>query len=196
MSVLGGWFLVELLTLDFSAGIVHPYYSSALGLGNGGDGRRRAPSRWGRSRGRGRAQPVLRGYVLAVLAIAGTAAAQLGADRPRRRSAVVAHTAGPFVARRPGCDLGGPPARRLGDRRRRRRVARRADRVLLQCSAGAGRWHIPNRRAVQRRGFGRTRRHAPPIREPMRGWSASSRTTARQRGPTPRSPSPPARRRR
>jgi 4-amino-4-deoxy-L-arabinose transferase-like glycosyltransferase len=31
--VLGGWFLVELITLDFSAGIVHPYYGSALGPG-------------------------------------------------------------------------------------------------------------------------------------------------------------------
>jgi 4-amino-4-deoxy-L-arabinose transferase-like glycosyltransferase len=33
LFVLGGWFLVELLTLDFSAGIVHPYYASALGPG-------------------------------------------------------------------------------------------------------------------------------------------------------------------
>ena len=37
----GGWFLVELVSLDFSAGIVHPYYSSALGPGTCGDGRRR-----------------------------------------------------------------------------------------------------------------------------------------------------------
>jgi 4-amino-4-deoxy-L-arabinose transferase-like glycosyltransferase len=33
LFVLGGWFLVELATLDFSAGIVHPYYASALGPG-------------------------------------------------------------------------------------------------------------------------------------------------------------------
>jgi 4-amino-4-deoxy-L-arabinose transferase-like glycosyltransferase len=33
LFVLGGWFLVELLTLDFSAGIVHPYYAAALGPG-------------------------------------------------------------------------------------------------------------------------------------------------------------------
>ncbi|HTV07828.1 MAG TPA: glycosyltransferase family 39 protein, partial [Candidatus Aquilonibacter sp.] len=30
LLVLGGWFLIEMLTLDFSKGIVHPYYSSAL----------------------------------------------------------------------------------------------------------------------------------------------------------------------
>jgi 4-amino-4-deoxy-L-arabinose transferase-like glycosyltransferase len=33
LIVLGGWMAVELVTLDFSAGIVHPYYSSALGPG-------------------------------------------------------------------------------------------------------------------------------------------------------------------
>ncbi|HXR28635.1 MAG TPA: glycosyltransferase family 39 protein [Solirubrobacteraceae bacterium] len=33
LFVLGGWFLVELATLDFSAGIVHPYYASAIGPG-------------------------------------------------------------------------------------------------------------------------------------------------------------------
>jgi 4-amino-4-deoxy-L-arabinose transferase-like glycosyltransferase len=33
LYVLGGWFLVELLALDFSNGIVHPYYVSALGPG-------------------------------------------------------------------------------------------------------------------------------------------------------------------
>jgi 4-amino-4-deoxy-L-arabinose transferase-like glycosyltransferase len=31
LYVLGGWFLVELAALDFSSGIVHPYYASALG---------------------------------------------------------------------------------------------------------------------------------------------------------------------
>jgi 4-amino-4-deoxy-L-arabinose transferase-like glycosyltransferase len=33
LFVLGGWFLVELLTIDFSEGIVHPYYASALAPG-------------------------------------------------------------------------------------------------------------------------------------------------------------------
>jgi len=33
LFVLGGWFLVELATLDFSAGIVHPYYASPIGPG-------------------------------------------------------------------------------------------------------------------------------------------------------------------
>jgi hypothetical protein len=76
LFVLGGWFLVELLALDFSAGIVHPYYSSALG-----PGLRRWPGRCAvaigsllRSERRGSA---LRGYLLAVAAVAGTLAAQL-----------------------------------------------------------------------------------------------------------------------
>jgi 4-amino-4-deoxy-L-arabinose transferase-like glycosyltransferase len=33
LYVLGGWFLVELVTIDFARGIVHPYYASALGPG-------------------------------------------------------------------------------------------------------------------------------------------------------------------
>ncbi|MGD0981416.1 MAG: glycosyltransferase family 39 protein [Solirubrobacteraceae bacterium] len=33
LFVLGGWFVLELLALDFSKGIVHPYYVSALGPG-------------------------------------------------------------------------------------------------------------------------------------------------------------------
>jgi 4-amino-4-deoxy-L-arabinose transferase-like glycosyltransferase len=33
LIVLGGWFLVEVLILSFSGGIVHPYYISALGPG-------------------------------------------------------------------------------------------------------------------------------------------------------------------
>jgi 4-amino-4-deoxy-L-arabinose transferase-like glycosyltransferase len=74
--VLGGWFLVELVTLDFSAGIVHPYYSSALGPGTAamaGAGvvaigaLLRAPE----------TRRALRGYVLAVLALAGTLVVQL-----------------------------------------------------------------------------------------------------------------------
>jgi 4-amino-4-deoxy-L-arabinose transferase-like glycosyltransferase len=76
LFVLGGWFLVELVTLDFSAGIVHPYYSSALGPGTAamaGAGvvaigaLLRAPA----------TRRALRGYVLAVLALAGTLVVQL-----------------------------------------------------------------------------------------------------------------------
>ena len=76
LFVLGGWFLIELATLDFSAGIVHPYYSSALApgvaamVGAGGVAiaslvrRRESPK-------------ALWGYLLAVAAVAGTVAAQL-----------------------------------------------------------------------------------------------------------------------
>jgi len=76
LFVLGGWFLVELVVLDFSAGIVHPYYSSALGPGVGamvGAGAIEIGSLV-RSRDRARA---LRGYVLAVVGVAGTAAVEL-----------------------------------------------------------------------------------------------------------------------
>jgi len=76
LCVLGGWMLVELATLDFSAGIVHPYYGSALGpgvaamVGAGavaiGSLVRSAESR-----------RALTGYVLAVLALVGTVAVQL-----------------------------------------------------------------------------------------------------------------------
>jgi 4-amino-4-deoxy-L-arabinose transferase-like glycosyltransferase len=76
LFVLGGWFLIELATLDFSAGIVHPYYSSALAPGLaamvGAGGVAIA------SLVRGRAsRTALRGYLLAVAAVAGTVAAQL-----------------------------------------------------------------------------------------------------------------------
>ncbi len=76
LFVLGGWFLVELLVLDFSAGIVHPYYSSALGPGvaaMAGAGAVAIGS-LARSRERGLA---LRGFVLAVAAVAATLAVQL-----------------------------------------------------------------------------------------------------------------------
>jgi len=76
LCVLGGWMLVELATLDFSAGIVHPYYGSALGpgvaamVGAGavaiGSLVRSADSR-----------RALIGYVLTVLALVGTVAVQL-----------------------------------------------------------------------------------------------------------------------
>ena len=76
LLVLGGWFVVELATLDFSKGIVHPYYASALGpglaamVGVGGV----AIASLARS---GDARRALRGYVLAVLAIVATVAVQL-----------------------------------------------------------------------------------------------------------------------
>ena len=76
LLVLGGWMLVELLTLDFSAGIVHPYYASALAPGVAamvGAGAV-AISSLARAARRERA---LLGYVLAVLGVAGTVAVQL-----------------------------------------------------------------------------------------------------------------------
>jgi 4-amino-4-deoxy-L-arabinose transferase-like glycosyltransferase len=76
LYVLGGWMLVELATLDFSKGIVHPYYASALGPGVAamtGAGVV-AIAALVRSAERTRA---LIGYLLAVAAIAGTVAAQL-----------------------------------------------------------------------------------------------------------------------
>jgi 4-amino-4-deoxy-L-arabinose transferase-like glycosyltransferase len=76
LFVLGGWFLIELATLDFSAGIVHPYYSSALAPGLaamvGAGGVAIASLVRGRASG-----TALRGYLLAVAAVAGTVAAQL-----------------------------------------------------------------------------------------------------------------------
>ena len=76
LFVLGGWFLVELLTLDFSAGIVHPYYSSALGPGLAAMTGAGAIALASLIR-RGESRVALRGYCLAVLAIGGTVAAQL-----------------------------------------------------------------------------------------------------------------------
>jgi 4-amino-4-deoxy-L-arabinose transferase-like glycosyltransferase len=76
LFVLGGWFLIELATLDFSAGIVHPYYASALGpglaamVGAGGV----AIATVVRNRGSGTA---LGGFLLALLAVAATVAVQL-----------------------------------------------------------------------------------------------------------------------
>jgi 4-amino-4-deoxy-L-arabinose transferase-like glycosyltransferase len=76
LFVLGGWFVVELATLDFSKGIVHPYYASALGpglaamVGVGGA----AIASLVRS---GDSHRALRGYMLAVLAIVGTVGVQL-----------------------------------------------------------------------------------------------------------------------
>jgi len=76
LYVLGGWFLLELAALDFSAGIVHPYYASALGPGLAamvGAGSVAIASLLRATGERARAV----GYALAVLAVAGTLAAQL-----------------------------------------------------------------------------------------------------------------------
>jgi 4-amino-4-deoxy-L-arabinose transferase-like glycosyltransferase len=76
LFVLGGWFLVELATLDFSAGIVHPYYSSALGPGLAamvGAGSVAIASLLRSDRPR----RALAGYALAVVAIVATVAVQL-----------------------------------------------------------------------------------------------------------------------
>ena len=72
LYVLGGWFLVELLTLDFSAGIVHPYYSSALGPGTAAMAGAGAVALASLVRARR-----FSGLVLAALAIGGTLAVQL-----------------------------------------------------------------------------------------------------------------------
>ena len=76
LFVLGGWFLVELATLDFSKGIVHPYYSSALAPGLAamvGAGAVAIASFVRASD----ARRALVGYVLAVLAVTATVAAQV-----------------------------------------------------------------------------------------------------------------------
>ena len=76
LLVLGGWMAVELAALDFSAGIVHPYYASALGPGLAamvGAGvaalglLTRSPN----------ANRALAGYALAVVAITATVGVQL-----------------------------------------------------------------------------------------------------------------------
>jgi len=76
LYVLGGWFLVELVALDFSAGIVHPYYASALGPGLAAMVGAGAVALTSLVRS-AEARRAARGYVLAVLAVAGTLAAQL-----------------------------------------------------------------------------------------------------------------------
>jgi 4-amino-4-deoxy-L-arabinose transferase-like glycosyltransferase len=76
LLVLGGWFLLEYLTLDFSDGIVHPYYAAALGPGVAamvGAGSVALASLV-RSKER---RTALTGYTLIVIAIAGTIATQL-----------------------------------------------------------------------------------------------------------------------
>jgi 4-amino-4-deoxy-L-arabinose transferase-like glycosyltransferase len=76
LFVLGSWFLVELAVLDFSAGIVHPYYSSAIGPGVAAmvGGGSVALATLARDPDRRRA---LRGYLLAALGAGATLGVQL-----------------------------------------------------------------------------------------------------------------------
>jgi 4-amino-4-deoxy-L-arabinose transferase-like glycosyltransferase len=76
LFVLGGWFLVELAVLDFSAGIVHPYYSSALGPGLAAMAGAGAVSIASFARDR-QARRAALGYALALLAVIGTVAVEL-----------------------------------------------------------------------------------------------------------------------
>jgi 4-amino-4-deoxy-L-arabinose transferase-like glycosyltransferase len=76
LLVLGGWFLVELLVLDFSAGIVHPYYSSALGPGVAAMAGAGAAAIGSLVRDP-KSRLAMRGFVLAVLAVAGTVAVEV-----------------------------------------------------------------------------------------------------------------------
>jgi len=76
LLVAGGWFAIELGALDFSTGIVHPYYSSALAPGlaavlGAGSAEIAAMLRSERPR------TALAGYVLSVAAIVCTAGIQL-----------------------------------------------------------------------------------------------------------------------
>jgi 4-amino-4-deoxy-L-arabinose transferase-like glycosyltransferase len=74
--VLGGWFLAELAVLDFSAGIVHPYYSSALGPGVAAMVGAGAVAIASLVRSE-QTRLAVRGYVVAVLAVAATLAVEL-----------------------------------------------------------------------------------------------------------------------
>ena len=76
LFVLGGWFLVELATLDISKGIVHPYYSSALGPGLAAMAGAGVVAIASLVRSQ-KSRRALRGFLLAVAAVAGTVAAQL-----------------------------------------------------------------------------------------------------------------------
>jgi 4-amino-4-deoxy-L-arabinose transferase-like glycosyltransferase len=76
LFVFGGWFLVELLALDFSAGIVHPYYASALGPGLAAMVGAGAVAIGSLARS-GEARLAVRGYALAVPAVVGTLVVQL-----------------------------------------------------------------------------------------------------------------------
>jgi 4-amino-4-deoxy-L-arabinose transferase-like glycosyltransferase len=115
LIVLGGWMLLELATLDFSSGIVHPYYASALGPGLAamfGAGAVAIASLVG-SRSPNRA---LLGYVIAVVAVVASVAVQLVLIRregdplwwqvPLVLLSVAALLAIPFARRRSGMAVG------------------------------------------------------------------------------------------
>jgi len=76
LFVLGGWFLVELAALDFSKGIVHPYYSSALGPGLAAIAGAGAVALAALVRAK-QPRTALLGYALVTVAMVGTVAAQL-----------------------------------------------------------------------------------------------------------------------
>ncbi len=76
LFVLGGWFVVELLVLDFSAGIVHPYYASALGPGVAAMAGAGAVA-IGSLVCEPQRRSAIRGFVLAVVAVAATVAVEL-----------------------------------------------------------------------------------------------------------------------
>jgi 4-amino-4-deoxy-L-arabinose transferase-like glycosyltransferase len=76
LLVLGGWFAVELLTLDFSKGIVHPYYASALGPGVAAM-IGAAVCGLGALLRSERPKLAITGYALSVIAVSGTVGAQL-----------------------------------------------------------------------------------------------------------------------
>jgi 4-amino-4-deoxy-L-arabinose transferase-like glycosyltransferase len=111
LIVLGGWMLVELATLDFSSGIVHPYYASALapGLAAMVGAGAVAIASLASSRSPNRA---LLGYALAVVAIVANVGVQLLLIRregdplwwqiPLVLLSTAALAAIPFVRRRAG----------------------------------------------------------------------------------------------
>jgi 4-amino-4-deoxy-L-arabinose transferase-like glycosyltransferase len=76
LYVLGGWFLIELAALDFSSGIVHPYYASALGPGLAAMVGAGAVALASMLRN-GSTRAAAGGYALAAVAVVGTVAAQL-----------------------------------------------------------------------------------------------------------------------
>ncbi len=76
LLVLGGWFAVELAALDFSSGIVHPYYASALGPGLAAMVGAGAAALDGLLRSE-RPRAALSGYALTVAAIGFTVGIQL-----------------------------------------------------------------------------------------------------------------------
>jgi 4-amino-4-deoxy-L-arabinose transferase-like glycosyltransferase len=76
LLVFGGWMALELITLDFSAGIVHPYYASALGPGVAVMVGAGAATIGTLLRG-GRARPGVLGLVAGAVAVTATLAVQL-----------------------------------------------------------------------------------------------------------------------